>query len=300
METKLIAAELATAAGCATVITLGSMPTRILTIVQNHAARTVPSSPMLGSSASLPQQDSSTTSREPREPSPSALPGVEFAATPASQTTIDESHPPYTLFTPKVAPLTSRRFWILHGLTPRGTVFVDEGAYRALTRGERDGGGSGNGGRLLAAGVLRVEGAFAAGQAVRVCVLRKKGTTTRRGQGAERSRGRMDARSVLSSTPGTPGTPGTPNQDDRPHMLSRASSPDHFADRRRSVNGSSAGGSSEQLLVEDIEAMRIGDGSPAPPDSMEPANEEDEIIEFGRGLSNYNSVEIDRVKGHRR
>jgi hypothetical protein len=28
--------------------------------------------------------------------------------------------------------------------------------------------------------------------------------------------------------------------------------------------------------------------------------DEDEVIEFGRGLSNYNSVEIDRVKGHRR
>lgn len=27
--------------------------------------------------------------------------------------------------------------------------------------------------------------------------------------------------------------------------------------------------------------------------------DEDEVIEFGRGLSNYNSVEIDRVKGHR-
>ncbi|ORY72556.1 Aspartate/glutamate/uridylate kinase, partial [Leucosporidium creatinivorum] len=34
METKLIAAELATAAGCATVITLGSDPSRLLSIVQ--------------------------------------------------------------------------------------------------------------------------------------------------------------------------------------------------------------------------------------------------------------------------
>ncbi|GAA6016433.1 hypothetical protein JCM8202_005612 [Rhodotorula sphaerocarpa] len=314
METKLIAAELATAAGCATVITLGSMPARILTIVQSHAARTVPSSPLLHPTVS-PTTDADGVT-PPREPSPSVLPGVEFdppapqSSSPAATT--DESHPPYTLFTPKIAPLSSRRFWILHGLTPRGTVFVDEGAYRALTRGERDGGGSGNGGRLLAAGVIRVEGAFAAGQAVRVCVLRKKG---RGAAGALKEQQQLDERERARSRERATGAPSTAagtsatrsgDVEDRPRTLSRASSPDHFADRRQYGSRADPEGPEAQWLAEDIEAMRVGEGSPAPapaPSTPAPATAdaaEEEVIEFGRGLSNYNSVEIDRVKGHRR
>lgn len=315
METKLIAAELATAAGCATVITLGSMPTRILTIVQNHSARTVPSSPMLGATASLPTTDQAPPvgSAAPREPSPSALPGVEFATPrPSSSSTIDESHPPYTLFTPKISPLSSRRFWILHGLTPRGTVFVDEGAYRALTRGERDGGGSGNGGRLLAAGVIRVEGAFAAGQAVRVCVLRRKrggaaASTTTTPATAERDRTRSRGRSDDPRTLAARGGTTTSGSDAKPRTLSRASSPDHFADRQWSRERRTTDDDDERdeqrLVAENMEALRLEEerGEAAGEQVVASVQtDEDEVIEFGRGLSNYNSVEIDRVKGHRR
>lgn len=322
METKLIAAELATAAGCATVITLGSMPTRILTIVQNHSARTAPPSPMLGATASLSATGQATPvgAAAPREPSPSALPGVEFAAPRPSSSTIDETHPPYTLFTPKISPLSSRRFWILHGLTPRGTVFVDEGAYRALTRGERDGGGSGNGGRLLAAGVIRVEGAFAAGQAVRVCVLRRKArgaaaasttttpATAAAGRDRTRSRGRSDDPRTSAALGRT--THGFSSASDaKPRTLSRASSPDHFADRQwsreRRRNDADADDNDERdeqrRFTEDMEALQLeesGEGAGGVAASVQ--TDEDEVIEFGRGLSNYNSVEIDRVKGHRR
>lgn len=321
METKLIAAELATAAGCATVITLGSMPTRILTIVQNHSARTAPPSPMLGATASLSATGQATPvgAAAPREPSPSALPGVEFAAPRPSSSTIDETHPPYTLFTPKISPLSSRRFWILHGLTPRGTVFVDEGAYRALTRGERDGGGSGNGGRLLAAGVIRVEGAFAAGQAVRVCVLRRKArgaaaasttttpATAAAGRDRTRSRGRSDDPRTSAALGRT--THGFSSASDaKPRTLSRASSPDHFADRQwsreRRRNDADADDNDERdeqrRFTEDMEALQLeesGEGAGGVAASVQ--TDEDEVIEFGRGLSNYNSVEIDRVKGHR-
>lgn len=317
METKLIAAELATAAGCATVITLGSMPTRILTIVQNHSARTVPSSPMLGATASLPTTDQAPPvgSAAPREPSPSALPGVEFATPRPSLSTIDESHPPYTLFTPKISPLSSRRFWILHGLTPRGTVFVDEGAYRALTRGERDGGGSGNGGRLLAAGVIRVEGAFAAGQAVRVCVLRRKrggaaASTTPATAGERdrtRSRGRSDPRTLAASGGTTASRSASSSASDaKPRTLSRASSPDHFADRQWSRERRTTDDDDERdeqrLVAENMEALRLEEerGEGVGEAAAAGQTDEDEVIEFGRGLSNYNSVEIDRVKGHRR
>ncbi|BGP29892.1 Glutamate 5-kinase [Rhodotorula toruloides] len=257
METKLIAAELATAAGCATVITMGSIPTRILTIVQDHHSRTAPPSPTSSSTASL--QPISEISATPSSSPVSHRPGVEFASP------NDDSVPPHTLFMPKTSPLSSRRFWILHGLTPRGTVFVDEGAYRAIARGERDGGGGGNGGRLLAAGVLRVEGTFAAGQAVRVCVVLKKGANKERGRSASRKDGRVP---------------------------SRARSPDHFADR------SSEREEKERELARAAEGLSLSDAAAA--EQAQKAKEDaEEVIEFGRGLTNYNSVEIDRVKGLR-
>ncbi|GAA5973676.1 hypothetical protein JCM21900_006597 [Sporobolomyces salmonicolor] len=263
METKLIAAELATAAGCATVITLGSLPSRIMTIVQGHSHRSAPPSPMSSSIASL----SPAAPFDPASSTPAAAvvdllsaPGVEFA-------TGYESLPPHTLFTPKTSPLSSRRFWILHGLTPRGTVYVDEGAYRAISRGERHGGGGGNGGRLLAAGVLRVEGTFAAGQAVRVCVIKgrwgSKGREkeVREGNGEEHSRGREEE-------------------------PSRPVSPDHFTDRERREEVDAE--REEEELAQRVKAAEVGE-----------AGGEEEIVEFGRGLTNYNSVEIDRVKGLR-
>ncbi|GAA6006310.1 hypothetical protein JCM10207_000601 [Rhodosporidiobolus poonsookiae] len=264
METKLIAAELATAAGCATVITMGSMPGRILEIVQGHRARTAPASPMISSIATLPAIDASTTSSSPNPLAPPlTAPGVEFA-------TGSETLPPHTLFTPKTSPLSSRRFWILHGLTPRGTVYIDEGAYRAMSRGERDGGGAGNGGRLLAAGVLRVEGTFAAGQAVRVCVIRGRWGSTKR---------RESHPAMPSAEP------------------SRPVSPDHFTDRQERT-------AEEEELVESVEALQLeGEQAGAVPvegKEEAPTGEAgEEILEFGRGLTNYNSVEIDRVKGLR-
>lgn len=244
METKLIAAELATAAGCATVITMGSFPARIVSIVQAHQSRTAPPSPQLPSTATLPSTSSAdpgtATPVERDPPSVSHRPGVEFAL-PSSTV------PPHTLFTAKPSPLSSRRFWILHGLTPRGTVFVDEGAYRAIAHGERDAGSGGNGGRLLAAGVLRVEGTFAAGQAVRVCVIRgRTGNSERR--------------------------------------KARAASPREGEEAE------------EEALTQGIEKLDVGAAA------QKEGNEEEkeEILEFGRGLTNYNSIEIDRVKGLRR
>lgn len=218
METKLIAAELATAAGCATVITLGSAPSHMLDIVQQHHNR--PASTALPTST--PADPDSFVLHA------TSLPPVEFAPRDAT--------PPHTLFLPGPNTLTSRRFWILHGLTPRGTVYVDEGAYRAMSRANDTTTGGGNGGRLLAAGVLRVEGSFAAGQAVKVCVIRGRWSKRR----------------------------SAPEGQQRPDP-SRPASPER-------------------------------------PRTAEVAEEEEaeEIIEFGRGLTNYNSAEIDRVKGMRR
>jgi glutamate 5-kinase len=61
-----------------------------------------------------------------------------------------------TWFLTSATPVTARKKWIAGSLEPRGTVFLDEGAARAL----------GSGRSLLPAGVTRVEGSFARGDCV--------------------------------------------------------------------------------------------------------------------------------------
>jgi glutamate 5-kinase len=65
-----------------------------------------------------------------------------------------------TLFLPKPAKLRGRKRWIAFFHHPRGSVFVDLGAKRALTE---------NGKSLLLPGVTRCEGEFEAGDIVSIC-----------------------------------------------------------------------------------------------------------------------------------
>lgn len=62
--------------------------------------------------------------------------------------------------------LKNREFWILHGLITYGSVIIDEGAYKALTRKNKAG--------LLPAGIIGVEGSFHELQCVEL-KLGKKG-----------------------------------------------------------------------------------------------------------------------------
>ncbi len=61
-----------------------------------------------------------------------------------------------TWFLTPANPVTSRKKWIAGSLEPKGTLTIDAGAVAALKRGKS----------LLPAGVVRVEGAFARGDAV--------------------------------------------------------------------------------------------------------------------------------------
>jgi len=61
-------------------------------------------------------------------------------------------------FVPAANPLTARKTWIAGSLKPVGTLTVDDGALAALNAGKS----------LLPAGVVRVEGRFERGDAVRV------------------------------------------------------------------------------------------------------------------------------------
>ena len=62
-----------------------------------------------------------------------------------------------TLVRPKAKRLTARKHWIAYALKPRGSLTVDEGAYRAVVERGRS---------LLPSGVVRVEGDFQRGDAV--------------------------------------------------------------------------------------------------------------------------------------
>lgn len=67
-----------------------------------------------------------------------------------------------TLFVPRPRRLQGRKRWIAFFHHPRGTVYVDSGARKALRE---------NGKSLLPPGIARCEGEFAAGDVVRVCDL---------------------------------------------------------------------------------------------------------------------------------
>ena len=64
-----------------------------------------------------------------------------------------------TLFLPKAHSLGSRKGWLAFSTRPAGTIFVDEGASKAILE---------NGKSLLASGILQVEGGFQRGEVVEI------------------------------------------------------------------------------------------------------------------------------------
>src|SRR3954447_17897837 len=111
MVTKLIAADLATAAGVTTIISRGSTPKNIISIVTNLS-----------------------NSKGSNLPSSSSI-------------------PIHTRFIAKNNPLMDKKWWILHGLHTAGTVFIDEGAVKAITKAKQKS-------SLFAAGIVKCEGNF--------------------------------------------------------------------------------------------------------------------------------------------
>ncbi|KAJ3900426.1 glutamate 5-kinase [Lentinula edodes] len=130
METKIIAAEMATGAGVTTVITSSKRPENIFAILEYH--------------------DSLKSTALSSEPS-------------NEKTLIPLTRPPHTVFMPSLVPMRDLKAWTSHTLFPAGSVVIDSGAHRVLSKRE-------SGGRLLAAGVIGVMGAFASGQAVRIVI----------------------------------------------------------------------------------------------------------------------------------
>ncbi|ELQ42544.1 glutamate 5-kinase [Pyricularia oryzae Y34] len=141
MFTKIVAARLATSAGVTTIIARASNPGNILNIVKWIEANPAATSSRIS-------VNDHTDSFMPRNES-----GIQ--------------PPLHTRFLPSTDPIRDRSFWILHGLKPHGTVYIDQGAYQALL--DKAG--------LLPVGVVDVEGHFAQQEAVRIVVVEKKLST---------------------------------------------------------------------------------------------------------------------------
>lgn len=144
MATKIVAARLATAAGVMTVITKSSNPGNIVNIVRYVQAKRN----MLA--AGTPTNNA--INKMLSEDSLASLQTLEIIPAPL-----------HTRFIPSDVPIRDRYFWLLHGLAPHGTIYIDAGAHRALT----------NKAGLLPVGIVDVEGHFAQQEAVRLCVVER-------------------------------------------------------------------------------------------------------------------------------
>ncbi|KAF7297919.1 PUA domain-containing protein [Mycena chlorophos] len=234
METKLIAAEIATGAGVTTIICSSKKPGNIYPIIEYHnAKRAVPSS----SSNPGSPADSLSGRTSP------VLTAVDEALEP------ERERPPHTMFAPSVLPMRDLKSWTSHTLFPAGSVIIDAGAYNVLSRRE-------SGGRLLAVGVHGVIGAFASGQAVRIVI--RKGTQ-------DTSAARMPA--TLETRPTTPSI--------------------------AAVSSMTSSVASLEPLSRSVSTTDLADAVVVSKEDYTDAD----VIEVGRGLANYNSAQITKVKG---
>ncbi|OOF92304.1 hypothetical protein ASPCADRAFT_152839 [Aspergillus carbonarius ITEM 5010] len=133
MSTKIVAAKLGTSAGVTTIITKSSKPGNVHEIVEYL------------------QQTQQKAAVGPETGDNDHLSHLQTLP------------PLHTRFIPSETPIQSRSFWLLHGLKPRGTIYIDHGAYSAL---QKKAG-------LLPAGVVGVEGHFGQQEAVRLVVVEK-------------------------------------------------------------------------------------------------------------------------------
>ncbi|KAL5533493.1 PRO1 [Sanghuangporus sanghuang] len=283
METKLIAAEIATAAGVTTVITSSTHPERIFEIIEyNKTSRVSPSSSSYSSAPSTPREPLSGRS-SPSSEQTTPKKQDDRDCTPSPQRS--PVRPPHTIFFPAETPLRDLKSWTAHTLTPAGSVVIDAGAHLVLSR--RD-----SGGRLLPAGVLGIKGSFASGQAVRIVVRKRKPEAP---PVEEKDVTTATAKATLASyAHGSPliTEPSTPVLQPVASMSSSITSLDQFS-RPISISvDSSPSASTAHPHVGDEEHHHEYHDK-----EEEDADDGWDVIEVGRGLANYNSAQIRRVKG---
>lgn len=259
-----------------TVVTSSKDPQSIFKIIEyNSAFKSGTNTPLSG-------LHSGRTSPEPHPVAPSITPTPStpgepsVTPTPSSILPSSSTRPPHTIFLPSGLPLRDLKAWTSHTLHPSGSVIIDSGAHHVLSKRE-------SGGRLLAAGVLGVRGAFASGQAVRILIR-----TDPPGEATETVAGSEKAEGGSSYADGTVMTePNTPE-----------------------INATASLSSS----ISTLDQLSIVDEEMTPSTTLRPLPEDDTVLierpvdstaeweleEVGRGLANYNSAQIERVKGLRR
>lgn len=174
MATKIVAARLATSAGVTTVITRSSKPGNISSIVAYAEAQKA-----LQPVSRTPSRTNSAAGREGLTNATNAMSSLSTSddsnllkkavvngadGRPPSPKLDAPALPPlHTRFLPDLHPIRDRYFWLLYGLVPHGTIYIDSGAHAALA--DKAG--------LLAVGVVEVEGSFAQQEAVRIVVVKR-------------------------------------------------------------------------------------------------------------------------------
>ncbi|KAJ1911457.1 Glutamate 5-kinase [Mycoemilia scoparia] len=133
METKLIAAELATSAGVTTIITSSTNPEKIVDIVAQFS--------------------------NPKDSNGGINDEMDHIEQEKLQQKTSNSQVLCTIFLPNEYPMIDRKWWILHGMRCAGTIYIDAGAVVALSKYKKS---------LFAAGIKKVVGEFTANQSVRV------------------------------------------------------------------------------------------------------------------------------------
>ncbi|KAF2824223.1 glutamate 5-kinase [Ophiobolus disseminans] len=173
MSTKIVAARLATSAGVTTVITKSDKPGNINGIIRHaekerkqrgissrnsisnlHDHEEVPLAQTAALNLHNAIHDLSASTG-------SLLDSQQVSRIPSPQ--IEEPVPLHTRFLPISHPIRDRYFWILHGLAPHGTIYIDQGAWNALN--DKAG--------LLPVGIVDVDGHFAQQEAVRIVVVKR-------------------------------------------------------------------------------------------------------------------------------
>ncbi|KAF9507888.1 hypothetical protein BS47DRAFT_1373801 [Hydnum rufescens UP504] len=273
METKLIAAEIATGAGVSTIVTSSKTPENIFSIIEYIMAST--DHTPHGHATPLPSLISSGTKLPAPDPNPHTIRPPTLV------------RPPHTLFLPSSTPLTDLKSWTYHTLNPAGSVIVDAGAHRVLSRPD-------SGGRLLPVGVLAVKGTFASGQAVRILVRRRRD-------------GSADAQDTLIRASYSNYSPST--QPATPQLIPDSlSSPVSFIEPiSRNSSGVSISEAARRAAwvaglngLPEPEGKENGTANDSHQLETELIEDDDwEHVEVGRGLANYNSADIHKVKGHK-
>ncbi|USP73523.1 Glutamate 5-kinase [Curvularia clavata] len=170
MSTKIVAARLATSAGVTTVITKSDKPGNISSIITYAEKQR---KPRISSRNSVTNFQEESNAQAPSQDANQDLSAsiTSLGDQPSTPQTEDPC-PLHTRFLPISNPIRDRYFWILHGLAPHGTIYIDQGAWAALS--DKAG--------LLPVGIVDVDGHFAQQEAVRIVVVKRLSSSSKSSQ----------------------------------------------------------------------------------------------------------------------